>query len=306
MRVGLVGKRREESRVRIPGGGQLIVRGELLDAVFADRLEHPVTRHAAIGEDEERAVDQRCQDVEHLIGAEAVAGTDRRGTLRGDPRREYGHPPGDQPLVFAQEIPAPVDDGAQRLLAGQRGAAASRKQPEAVVEARGDLGNGQRAQPRSRELDRERQAVEAPADLDDAAHVRCVDRESRRSGGRAIREELGGGVLARNVRVGVGGRHAEGRDHHQLLAGDAERLPAGRDDPKPRTVREQLVGEHRRRGDDVLAVVEDEDRLALGEDVEQVGHGVGVGRRCRGGGSRARSAGARSPRAGRARSGRPC
>ena len=65
----------------------------------------------------------------------------------------------------SQEVVAPVDQRAQRLLARQRGAVAAGQQPEAIVQALGDLLDRQRAHARRGELDRERNAVEPPADV---------------------------------------------------------------------------------------------------------------------------------------------
>ena len=71
---------------------------------------------------------------------------------------------------------------------------------------------------------------------------------------------------------------AERRDRQQRLAGDAERLAAGGDDPQPRAVAEQLVGQVRAGVDEVLAVVEHEQGVGVGQAVEQPGSRVPAGR----------------------------
>ena len=60
--------------------------------------------------------------------------------LRGfeGPAADEDREPGEQGLLrVAQQVPTPVDEGAQGLLAGQRGVGAAREQPEAIVEALG-------------------------------------------------------------------------------------------------------------------------------------------------------------------------
>ena len=77
--------------------------------------------------------------------------------------REDRQPFEDALLVVEQQIVAPVDDGAQRLLAGECGAAPAGEEPEPLVESLGDLADGKRARARRRELDREWEPVEALA-----------------------------------------------------------------------------------------------------------------------------------------------
>jgi hypothetical protein len=98
---------------------------------------------------------------------------------------------------------------------------------EPVVEPVGDLGRGQRAQPRRRQLDRERQPVEPPADLDDGAHVLVGHREARAHGGRAVGEQLHRRERQRLRRRGVRRGQAQRGDRGEHLTHDRERL-AGR------------------------------------------------------------------------------
>ena len=101
---------------------------------------------------------------------------------------------------------------------GQRGSAAAGEQREPVVEAVGQLGRGQRAQPRHRQLDRQRHAVEGPADLGDRRGVAGVELEVGQHRGGPVGEQPHGrkrmrigsapGPVARSRvggRVGTGG-----------------------------------------------------------------------------------------------------
>ena len=81
-------------------------------------------------------------------------------------------------LRLGQQVVAPVERRPQRLLARQRRPAAAGQQPEAVVQPGGDLLDRQRRHPRRRQLERQRDAVQPPADL---RHRRRVRRRSARS-----------------------------------------------------------------------------------------------------------------------------
>ena len=78
---------------------------------------------------------------------------------------------------FGQQVVAPVDQRAQRLLARQRGAAAAGQQPEAVVQPRGDLLRRKHLDARGRQLDRQRDAVQPVADLRDGGRIGVRQRE---------------------------------------------------------------------------------------------------------------------------------
>ena len=90
---------------------------------------------------------------------------DRLGRLQRPAAGEHRQPPQQRPLRLGEQVVAPVDQRPQRLLAGQRRAAAAGQQPEAVVQPRRDLLHRQRLHPRRRQLDRQRDAVQPLADL---------------------------------------------------------------------------------------------------------------------------------------------
>ena len=81
--------------------------------------------------------------------------------------------------------------------------------------------------------------------------------EAGRDRAGAIEEQLDRGIVA------------ERRDRDEVLARDRQRLAAGRDDPQARAGAEQRVGQRRGGADQVLAVVEAEDRLAVEQHVDQ-------------------------------------
>ena len=58
-------------------------------------------------------------------------------------------------------------------------------------------------------------------------------------------------------------------DRQEHLAGDAERLPAGREDAERRAPREERVGQRRHRLHQVLAVVDHEHEVAFADGVRE-------------------------------------
>ena len=91
---------------------------------------------------QERSVDQRGEEIEDLDGRAVV-------NSRGAPRRhaagEEREPFGERALGVGQELPAPVDDGAQCAVARQRSAAAAGEDLKATVQAPGELIGAKRA-----------------------------------------------------------------------------------------------------------------------------------------------------------------
>jgi hypothetical protein len=74
---------------------------------------------------------------------------------------------------------APADRRPQRLVAWQGVAPAAGQQPEAVLEPGQQLPGGEGAQPARGQLDGERDAVQASAQLQDVRPVAVVQRELR-------------------------------------------------------------------------------------------------------------------------------
>ena len=168
---------------------------ELLEPVLADRLEHPVAGRLAPGTtcSSERSA-SAASAVEHVRLARARLGATATALSAVAPGAEDRQPAGERALGLVEQLPAPVDHGAQRAMARQRGAAAAGEQPEAVVEARGELLERHRAQPRGGELDAPAAARRAGGRSPRTARPCVVDREARPRGGRAVGEQLDGGM----------------------------------------------------------------------------------------------------------------
>ena len=117
----------------------------------------------------------------------------RAGVARDRLRELEVNPPANTPRrrntacsSVVEQVVAPLERGAQRLVARQDDARAAGEQPEARVEAGRATGPSPSARhARCRELDRERSAVEPTADLDDEREVRRSSAKSRVGGAHA-------------------------------------------------------------------------------------------------------------------------
>ena len=162
---------------------------------------------------------------------------------------------------------APVDRGGQGLLAGHDGAGTAGEQPEPVVELGGDALGGQLPAAGRGQLDRERDAVEAMADLGDGGRVGVAHRRTTAGPGGPVRRtgRRRRTATAPGRRRGLRARAAHRRDPPGDLARARRAVrgwwPAPTSTDSPQEIRDQL----RARGDQVLAVVEDEQRRLVAE-----------------------------------------
>src|SRR5262249_53165413 len=140
--------------------------GETLETVGARRLEHSIARNRiAFGEDQ-RLVDERTEMIESGPAIDALVARDLLCGFERKAAREDRETPEDGALAGREERVAPFERRAQRLMPAQHDARTGRQQLEALVEARSQSLDAEQRQPRGCELDRERNAVEAPANLD--------------------------------------------------------------------------------------------------------------------------------------------
>ena len=237
--------RRRGGLLRIPRGVRVEAAlreprlGQGLERERADALEQPVA--GRLVHDHQRAAREPAHDVDCRLRRHVERAEHR---LRRRERRaagEGGQRPEAALVVGEQQVVAPPDRRPQRSAALGLAARRVAQHGEAVVEPARDLLDGQRPRARRRELDRERQAVERPAQL---AHLLRVARAGRPEG-----EELDSVFEPQRSELEHG------------LACELERHLAGAQDPQRRRRVEQALHERRGGVDDVLAVVEDQHRL---------------------------------------------
>ena len=215
----------------------------------------------------QRLVDQPAEHGDGLAAPQRILGADVLGRLQPEAAGEHGEPAQQHLLAGLEQLEAPVERRPQGLLPGHRRAASGREQVERVVEALDDLSRSEDAHPRRRQLDRQRHPVEAVAEGGDGVRVVAAELESgcglRGPGGeqphRLRRQRL--------LRGRSGDQPGEGErgDAPGHLAGNAERLAAGRQHGQVRAAAEQSLGEARDRLDQVLAVVEQEQLPAIAD-----------------------------------------
>ena len=192
-----LGERERPPRVALRQCRRLAGVVEPRACVDADRLEQAVAIAAvAVFDRDERLLDEPREHVGDLARVEVVARAHVLDRLELEAAREDRQAPEQRPLVGLEQLVAPLERRGQRLLPRRRRMAPAAQEAEAVVEARADRRRAQRAEPRGRELERERQPVEAEADAGDVLRVLLVEREARRGGGRALDEEGHGFVVA--------------------------------------------------------------------------------------------------------------
>ncbi len=183
-----------------------------------------------------------------------VAHRDRR--FEREPSAEDSEPGEELLLVRAEQVVAPGDRVAERPVPVGKVAGPTAEELEPLVEEREHRLGRQQLRPGGRQLQGERQVVEARADVLDGFAVRLRQREARVGSLRAIDEERDRVVQVERV------------DRVLPLAGDPERGSASHEERQPGRRLEHLRDD-RRRFDDLLEVVEHDERPAPGEALRE-------------------------------------
>ena len=192
---------------------------EACERVSPNRLEHREAR-LAVGLlllAEQAVVDERRDSGESSLGA-----ADRLCGLQRAAAREDGELREELTILRSEQVVAPVDRRAESLLPRRLVARAAREQLEAALQPGEQRLRREQLRPRGRQLDRQRQTVEADADLRDRRRVRRGDGEVGLHGPSALDEERDGLELGEVSRVG----HGERRHLELPLAREPERRAA--------------------------------------------------------------------------------
>ena len=124
-----------------------------------------------------------------------------------------------------------------------------------------NLRRGQQVAPGRRQLDRQRQPIERPADRRHGPVVVAVETEVRVGRERPVHEQLNRRAL-RDLVLGSSGGEPERLDREQALTPDPQRRPARDEHADSRRQLEQLGHEHRRR-EQMLEVVDHQQQLPV-------------------------------------------
>ena len=164
--VGVGGKAGEVIGVGPPHRHPVGTRRQLLEGVLADRLEHPEPGLTALAGrlPEEALVDERSQSVEDVHFERVVEVADGLGIVDRATADEHAQSREQRSLLGSQEVEAPVDRPTEGSLSFREVPSAARQRREAPVEAGEDRVGGEELDPGGRQLDRQRQPVEACAD----------------------------------------------------------------------------------------------------------------------------------------------
>ncbi len=260
----------EERRMRHPRLA-VVLRGlrQALRGVIADRLQHEEPRLAVIRLDlpHEALVHERSHAVE---GVEVAAGGDRLRRLEREPAAEHREPAEEPLLGFVEQVVAPGDRAAERLLALREVARAAREQLERLPQARQDRLGLEELHARRRELDRERKPVEPVGDLRDRRGVRFGRLEPGLDRAPPVDEQPHRLVLRELCERGEVAEVGQRERRHPILglAADTQCLPAAHQHLRPFGSGEKLANARRRVGD-LLEVVEDQKELLAAQVVDQ-------------------------------------
>ena len=215
-----------------------------------------------------------------------ATGKDRPGRGRGERARDDGDPPVEPQDGLRQQPQAPVHRGTEAPLAGRGstflgpgvGARLGSGVRDTLRQLVHELVRGKHAEGGCRELDRQGDPVEAPADRGDERHVRGRGLQLRARRERPLEEQRGSRVRTerRLVLLAIG-RDRQGLDPHDPLLRHTEGEPAGGEDRQ--SGRAGLQVRERRGGRaDVLDGVEDEQcRPATELRGEGAAQGLGQG-----------------------------
>ena len=161
----LLGQAHVPFQVAVPHRCLFLSCYQLLARVLPHGLQEPVASTCLPAlRDHERFGDQSRQEIQHLLRRHTVTGADGLRRLQRPATGEHGQPAQEQALRLAQQVIAPVQRRAERLLARQGSAATAGQQAKAVVEPRPQLVERQRRESCGCQLDGERQAIQPPAD----------------------------------------------------------------------------------------------------------------------------------------------
>ena len=203
-------------------------------------------------------VDQRVEPVERLRHRQPA--DSRRGLQRPAPG-EDGEAAEERLLRRREQVVRPGDRVLDRLVAGRGIARSGRQHLQALTQQRQHRGRREHGRSCRGQLDRQGEPVQPPAHLCHRPGVLRGEAEARIDGLRPLHEEGRGGRRADDIGGCSGLGHLQGEDRQELLATHVERGAAGGQDLQRGTLGQQRGHQLPDRGQQVLAVVEQQQEL---------------------------------------------
>ena len=175
-------------------------------------LEQPVSGHRPLAlRLNEALVHEGGKDVDDVPWVGRHGDTHVFGCLQVPTAGEDGQSFEGLPLRLVEQVVRPVDHGAQRPLAGQGSPVPAGQDAEPIVEFGLDLADRQRSEAGRGQLDRERDAVEPPAQRRQGRHLAVIEGPAGLLFGRPLHEQPDGVELQQLMGVEAGRRVGKGQ-----------------------------------------------------------------------------------------------
>ncbi len=245
--------------------GQLLGASELPAAIRLGRVEQTVAQCRTAGVDvHERLRDQLGDQVDRVGGLD-VERADVDGRIERERAGEDRQAAQQPPLGGAEQVEAPVERRAERLVARYRRAAPVPHQLHAGVEVRHDGLQAQRLDAAGGQFEGQGDAVELATQ---ARHERCVvvpQFVASAARCRPLDEQAHRGVGERRARrhAFAFGRKGERKQSVDEFATGPQRLAAGREHMDGGAVQDEVLGHLRGGADHMFAAIQDEQQLAI-------------------------------------------
>jgi hypothetical protein len=194
---------------RVPSANLLLLTAllQFLQRVLADGLEHPVARVIAIRarlHPDERLFHQPPKQPENILDADYPARADGLRALQREAAGKDGQALEQDLLLLGEQVVAPVQGRVHGPL--PLGQVPCPSGLEGLIQPRQEFRGPEEPCLRCRELQREGQALEAPADRRHRGDVLASEQEGGRSLPGAVQEESGGRCIVHGFDIrGAGG-----------------------------------------------------------------------------------------------------
>ncbi len=265
-------------RVGVAGSRLLLARLQPLPRVLTDGFQHREARTRLarvvpiVGPPQQALVDEGGDPLKWVEGEVADRGDHGLGCVQIEPTGEDGQTAEQRLFLGSEEVVAPGNRRAERVLAGRGIQAAAGQEAETIREPRQQRLGREDIDPSGGQLDGQGQAVQPPAGLGDGPGVGFVEGKLRPSCTRPLRKQrhcLDSGKLVQGERQCRVGEHERGHREH-LLAVDPQADPTGGEDRQIAATREEFA-DLRRRGGDLLEVVQHQQEAFTAQCLAELG-----------------------------------